>query len=127
MSDPIKQFIQATLGCTCPEAVFRRIDSRADVAVGGITLSRRIDVGHRLLVYVMECDDPDDLVTRLPTLVSHGRDARDRDGYNRLRIVVATDYRVPVTPAAQQAFERAKAGDERLHLHVVDKAALAQL
>ena len=95
--------------------------------VGSLMLSRRIDVGRRLLLYVVECDDPDDLGRGLPAVLRHGREARDTDGYNRLRIVVATDNRAPVKRAAQRVFEKACEGDDRLHLHVVDKAATDRL
>lgn len=127
MSNPVKRFIRDTLGCTCPDAVFECIESRWHVAVGEVTLSRRIDVGHRLLVYLLESDDPDFLGTRLPEVIARGREDRDREGFNRLRVVVATGNSQPVSAMARRAFDSARAGDERLHLHVVDKTAVDRL
>ncbi len=123
----VKRFIRDTLGCTCPDEVFTHIDSRRHVALGEVTLSRRIDVGHRLLVYLLESDDPDFLGTRLPEVIVHGREERDREGFNRLRIVVATGNSQPVSAAARDAFDSAGARDERLHLHLVDKTAVDRL
>lgn len=127
MSSGVKRFVRDTLGCTCPDAVFNHIDSRRKVVLGELTLSRRIDVGHRLLVYLLESDDPDFLGTRLPDVVALGQAERDREGFNRLRVVVATGNSQPVSLVAQRAFDHAAGRDERLHLHVVDKAAIARL
>ena len=107
--------------------MLEHIDSTKHVALGSVMLNRRIDVGHRLLVYLLECDDPEFLDTRLAEVVTQGRDERDRLGFNRLRVVVATGNGRPVSLAAQQAFEQAREKDERLHLHVVDKVSVGDL
>ena len=123
----VKSFIRDTLGCTCPEEVFERIDSRRQVALGGVILSRRIDVGHRLLVYLLECDDLDYLRARLSEIIGLGLAERDQGGFNRLRIVVATDNSEPMSAPARRVFESVRGRDERLHLHLVDKAAVEGL
>ncbi len=127
MRSPIEHFIRETLECTCPEAVFKHIDSRCQVPLGPVTLSRRINVGHRLLVYLLECDDPDVIGLWLPEVLSRGLEERDRESFNRLRVVVATDNSQPVSRAAQRVFDGQEGMDERLHLHVVDKRAVTRL
>ena len=124
MRSPLERFIRDTLGCTCPDDVFEHTDSRCQVTLGSVTLNRRINVGHRLLIYLMECDDPEVLRSRLPEVFSRGLEERDRKGFNRLRVVVATDNRQPVSRAAQRVFEGQGGVDKRLHLHVVDKTAV---
>ena len=123
----VKHFIRDILGCACPDEVLNRIDIRRNVALGEVTLSRRIDVGHRLLVYLLECDDVDYLGTRLPEIIAHGRAERDREGFSRLRIVVAAGNGEPMAALATRVFDSAGGRDERVHLHLVDKAAVESL
>ncbi len=127
MSSPVERFIRETLGCACPDAVFEHIDSRCQVALGPAILSRRINVGHRLLVYLLECDDPGVIGLWLPEVLSRGLEERDREGFNRLRVVVGTDNSQPVSQAAQRAFESQEGVDERVLLHVVDKRSVTRL
>lgn len=127
VSAPIRHFVRDTLGCTCPDSVFSRVDSQRNVQVGEAVLSHRIDVGRRLLVYVLPCDDPEQLRARLAGLIASGRHERDRLGFNRLRVVVATWDPDKLGPEAWRLFDGADARDERVHLHLVGRPAVSGL
>jgi hypothetical protein len=114
-----ERFVRGTLGCGCADEVFRRVTVERDLAVGHRRLAWRIDVGGRLLVYVLEPDGPADLDEGLEALVRAGRAERDAAGFNRLRVVVAADDPAPLAAPAQALFGRSGAVDERVHLHVI--------
>lgn len=124
----LERFVRETLGCTCPADVFDRVrhipvDTRIDIG-----LTRRIDVGGRLLIHVYDIARPDDAIDRMADWVAEGRAERERQGMNRLRLVIATGR---LNPAAmrdiQAAFTAAPFADERVHLHIVDRDAVAAL
>ena len=61
MSDPqIKRFVQETLGCSCPEEVFDKIECDTDASR---IWWRRINVGNRLLIYILDATDVSDLTS----------------------------------------------------------------
>ena len=49
----IKRFVQQTLGCTCPEEVFEKIDYQKE---GDGIPGRKVTVGDRLLIYIITMD-----------------------------------------------------------------------
>jgi hypothetical protein len=121
-TDPtaIEHFVRDTLGCQCPDEVFRQIEVSPLAGPDGRGAGRRIVVGGRLLIHVVEApkrlDEPD----WLERLAAAGRDERDGRGYNRFRLVVATATAAGDTSALEGRFIRALGGDERAHLHVVE-------
>ena len=116
----IQTFVTETLGCRCPESVFEQIDYDEKSTIPGLdTPLRRLLIGHRLLIYILECDDATALHTFLPRLVERGKAERDRNGYNRLRVVVATDQPQSIQHAAEMLFSRLDHVDEKVHLHVL--------
>ena len=54
--DEIKTFVQKTLGCGCPEEVFRHIDWETNAESPEAGLYSRINIGNRLLVYISAFD-----------------------------------------------------------------------
>lgn len=123
MIDPakIKTFIQDTLGCGCPEEVFRSIDSRQHVRLNErVLLSSSITIGSRLLVYVIEPKKPARIRQDLGFIVSAGKKERDSRGLNRFRLVVVTDDSSE-KQSLIRGFEELKDKDEKIHLHVITK------
>jgi len=118
------RFVRETLGCGCGEEVFRQLETSRDLRVADVPVAWRIDVGQRLLVYVLEVSDASDLEPRLGTLVRVGRAERDAGGFNRLRLVVSTEDPAGISDQAQRIVERSGAADERVHLHVLPRAAV---
>ena len=121
----IERFVRGTLGCTCAPQVFAVIeDLPPDGAVPGAP--RRISVGGRLLIHLVEdtgLPTPD----RLAGWVRAGREERDRKAMNRFRLVIATDNPAALREPLGEEFRRLPDIDERTHLHLVERSALAGL
>jgi len=119
--DNIKLFIRETLGCTCPDEVLERIDCRADVNLpGGIQLDYRINVGGRLLIFILRIERFHSIATILPQLVSAGIKDRDNAGFNRFRLVLLTDTPDRLSAKAFDIFKSLPT-DEKTHLHLIPK------
>jgi len=112
----IKRFVQATLGCSCPEEAFDKIDCATD---GSGPWSKRIDVGHRLLIYILDATDVPDLAASVASALQVGVAERNTEGFNRFRLVVASSNSAGIRATAEDAFVRSSTGDERAHLHLV--------
>ena len=119
----IKIFAQQTLGCGCPEEVFQHIDSQSNVQLNGIVLSRRIKIGNRLLIYIVETTDADSVKHNLAFLVASGRKERDSIGFNRFRLVLTSDDTGEVKKVAEEMFAVINR-DEKVHLHVIPKKSI---
>ena len=126
-SDRVKQFIRQSLGCDCDESVFEQIENDRGVKVGGARLANKINVGGRLLVYIVDAPDGIFISDHLPALLEAGRNERDRRQFNRFRIVIATDNPEGVRPVAEKIFDISPAVDEKVHLHVIDKPGVSGL
>jgi len=120
LNKKIKFFIQKTLGCNCPEEVFRHIDCQSHVPVNKIIVKNRFNIGNRLLIYVIEVSDTISLQTILPLLLHAGQKERDEAGFNRFRLVLETDRAHEVKRAAEEIF-KGISKDEKIHLHVIHK------
>ena len=125
MNEPVKHFVQKVLGCGCPEKVFEYIDCKNDVNINGITLKRKINIGNRLLVYVIAIDKTEFIDTVLPGLISKGKQERDDKGFNRLRIVLAHEKPAEIKEKSNDFFRKLNA-DEKIHLHIVSLAELSE-
>lgn len=117
--EKIKRFVQETLGCGCPEEVFRSIDCKRDVELGGgMILHSIITIGNRLLVYVVH-DNQDFVEKHLAFLVSVGKKERDSRGLNRFRLVIVMDGFSGNGDAIRRTFGELREKDENIHLHVI--------
>jgi len=114
-------FVRGTLGCACPDDVFEQIETSCSPG------RLRLDVGGRLLVYVIAGTDAGDVRERLPAWVQDGVAERDRYGMNRFRLVLGSADPGAVRAVAEPAFAALAAGDDHVHLHCLHNAALAPL
>jgi hypothetical protein len=117
----IKSFIQNTLGCECPEEVFRSVDCRSGVRLkGDAVVSNALIVGDRLLIYVV--DSADDALDgeRLALYVAEGGKKRDGRGLNRFRLVIVANTEA-ARQRLQKAFESLKNRDDKVHMHVISR------
>jgi len=90
--EKLKTFVKETLGCACPEEVFSYLKCKNNVPLHyGTELLRKINIGNRLLIYVVEVNDQDSVSLLLPFLFNTGKKERDDAGFNRFRLVIATD------------------------------------
>lgn len=124
-NERIKTFVIDVLGCACPDDVFKYVHCElvAD-ATEAATLQYKIDIGNRLLIHVIETDDRGFVAAQLAALFDAGRAEREARAFHRFRLVIATN-----DPPAMEATVRvaAVASDDRAHLHVVTKDAVADL
>jgi hypothetical protein len=122
-SADVEQFVRGTLGCSCPDEVFRSMSMRRVPSVADRPAHTELLVGSRLLIRVVEAPADPAVSGWLERLVADGQAARDRHGYNRFRLVVVV--RAPGGPNGLEArFARAATGDERAHLHLLAEAQL---
>ena len=117
----MQHFIRSTLGCGCPEEILQWIEcSRSLPVPEHDLLLTRIDVGGRLLVYVVEGEEaPEMAANALPALMAAGIAERERSGFNRLRLVVASEDPDAIRPVAERVFAESAPRDGNIHLHVV--------
>ncbi len=118
----IKRFVQETLGCSCPEDVFDRIEYTAEPTG---SWQHRIRVGGRLLIYVLEDTGAADLPGRVAEVLAQGVAERDSAGFNRFRLVLVSAHPEARSAAMEQVFASSACRDERTHLHVLAKHAIA--
>ncbi len=120
-NEDIKAFTRDVLGCDCPEQVFSRIVCEDDVKVeSGLTISHRINIGGRLLIYVSMLDQTGELGAKLPKLINSGEKERNDKGFNRFRLVLVSENPDLIKDDAQKLFEQL-GKDEKIHLHIVSK------
>jgi hypothetical protein len=120
-TEDIKSFARQTLGCACPEEVFKRIDCQSNIKLNdNILLSSKINVGNKLLIYVVEINDQDSMKHTLSFLLNIGKKERDSSGFNRFRLVLATDKLDEIKEVADVTFKTIDK-DDRIHLHVISK------
>jgi hypothetical protein len=125
--DNVKTFIRQTLGCDCDESVFEHIENDHNVEAGGVRLRNRINVGGRLLVYIIDAESPGFVKSHMPGLLDAGRKDSDDHHFNRFRLVLVASGDSGLKAAAEHEFRRSKAVDEKVHMHILDKAVVASL
>ncbi len=119
----IKSFVQGTLGCGCPEEVFRHIECEAQTHAQGIPLRYRVTIGRRLLIYIVQPDDMESLERTITGSIAAGRKERDSAGLNRFRLVLVATDSAEWRDLAERIFNAAKP-DEKVHLHVLSAGAI---
>lgn len=122
--DGVKRFVQDTLGCRCPDAVFADIARRSLDQPPG---AREILVGGRLLIHALCVDDTTDPATATAMAVARGIAQRDREGLNRFRLVLVADRPEVIRSDVEAAFREAAGDDPKAHLHLVTDTAAAAL
>lgn len=118
----IKSFVKQTLGCGCDDEVFDLIESQEDVKVDNhYLLADKINIGNRLLIYVIALNDSNLLKNCLSTLFSIGKRERDVRGFNRFRLVIVTEEKNLIIRSAEPFFNDLVDKDDKMHLHVIAK------
>ena len=123
--EEIKAFAQQTLGCGCPEEVFKYIDCQSNIRVDDILLSGKINIGNRLLIYIVEINDINSVKHVLTFLIDRGIKERDSSNFNRLRLVLASDNADGIRQVAEDVFRNIDR-DEKVHLHIIFKRDIPQ-
>ena len=121
MEEKIKSFVKDTLGCGCPEEVFRHIEHAENNPIQeNLRVAHRIDVCGRLLIYVYNVERSTDILEDMTKLIRHGQRAKKTDGYNRFRLVLVSDDKEGVAGIATKVFDKLEK-EENIHLHVIDE------
>ena len=119
----IKVFVRETLGCGCPEEVFQYMDYQSNIMSGDVLLRARLNVGNRLLIYVVDVEKRESIRNILSRLIDIGKKERDDLGFNRFRLVLASDNVSEIRRTSEELF-RDSVKDEKVHLHIVQKAVI---
>ena len=120
--DSVKRFVRTHLGCSCPEAVFEHI-SQLDNSEIFPSADVVYAIGGRLLVAVFVPQQWRQIRNELEQLVNAGKKYRDQHGYNRLRLVIATNDS-NAEAVLDSAFQALSNIDVKIHLHVTELQAL---
>lgn len=115
--EPIRRFVRESLGCGCPDEVFEdiRIREQSDL----FSLHNTVfEIGGRLFVVVIDAVDWRALGPMLRGIVQAGRIYRDRHGYNRFRLVIATEDE-RAHGELGRLFDALPDIDNKTHLHVI--------
>ncbi|MFZ3136679.1 MAG: hypothetical protein WA126_04705 [Thermodesulfovibrionales bacterium] len=122
-NENITTFVQRILGCGCPEEVFRYIECQSDIKINDLEVKNRVNIGNRLLIYVAEVNESDPVNHILTLLYNAGKKDRDSSGFNRFRLVLATDILDDIKQSAEDTFNAINK-DEKMHLHVILKNSI---
>jgi hypothetical protein len=116
----LARFVRDVLGCGCPEEILRLITVDRGHLVPGLDVEvTRLDVGGRLLVYVVPAAAAQPLPALVAAAVEAGVSERDRRAFNRFRLVLAAGSPAALEQPARDALAACGRRDERVHLHVV--------
>ena len=115
----IKGFTREILGCDCPEDVFDKIVCEDDVQIESeLTVSYRINIGDKLIIYILISEQRSELGSELPKLIEAGEKERNDRGLNRFRLVLVSKNPDVIKDDAHKLFEKLEK-DEKIHLHIV--------
>jgi hypothetical protein len=118
----IKKFVINELGCNCPSEVFNIIERQKDIQLDqNINLNYRINIGNRLLIYIMEINDKEFLRQNLLKIVAHGIDERNKNNFNRFRLVIISNDIDEMNKSGQRLLNTILKRDQKVHLHIVRK------
>jgi len=115
----IKRFVQEILGCSCPEEVFNQIDYQEE---GDGISGRKINVGGRLLIYIITMDGKSNIQEVINPALKQGVEERDKKGLNRFRLVLVASRPDELRSLAEHAFDSSEYTDEKTHLHIVNRS-----
>jgi hypothetical protein len=115
----IERFVRVTLGCQCPDHVFRSVVLEHSGKEADDTAHLRLTIGDRLLIYVLDPGDAGVAAGVVARLARAGLTERDARGLNRFRLVIAAPRPGHATGEARQEFAGVVGQDARAHLHVI--------
>jgi hypothetical protein len=124
----LKSFVQKELGCGCPDEVFNQIQIEENPhGFHGLPVDYLVTIGDRLLIGVCLSErlhngmGPD-----IENSLATGKQLRDNAGFNRFRLVVASEEPERIVDTVREQFSGLKSLDDRVHLHVVRPSSIPQ-
>lgn len=106
------RLIQGTLGCGCPKEVFEHYLVQL-ISLDQIPVVQLI-LGNRLLVWVVDGMNMEDVEKQVPLLLKKGCFERDRQKLNRFRLVLVG--RISQSRCSN-LLQRTESLDTKVHLH----------
>ena len=123
----LKIFIRETLGCRCPEKVFEKIEVEHFHPFEGVSEITRIVVGDTLLIYVAKPNVVKNVVEKLELIGEAGKADRDKNKYNRFRLVLPIAQDDPIANKITSRFLNEFQSDVKMHLHFVSGELIGDL
>ena len=124
--EKIKEFVRDTLGCSCPDQVFEKIDISKQSTESYAKEVTRIVIGDTLLIYLVCSEPAENLITKVEVIGSAGKADRDTNNYNRFRLVISNfdcvDQKEEISKRFLKVFD-----DEKMHIHFVSEGLLEGL
>jgi hypothetical protein len=118
----IKTFARDILSCGCDDEVFNHIGHQSRIPVTpDIEAYKRINIGNRLLVYIIKVEDPESIKGNLVKILSAGKKDRDTTGFNRFRLALIAPEGAINKKILSEIFDEFRNGDEKIHLHILDQ------
>ena len=98
--------------------MFKKIDCQEEDGISG----RKINVGDRLLIYIITMDRESNIQGVINSALERGVVERDKKGFNRFQLVLVDARPDELRSTAELAFESSGYTDEKTHLHVVNES-----
>ncbi len=117
----ITHFLRDILGCTCPEALFRKIEFQKEAGKLG---KRKINVGGRLLIHIVNWHGDMGVVK---SAIKSGVEERNAGGFNRFRLVLVSSDPEKLRTSVEQVFLASAYRDEKTHLHFLNETDVMDL
>ncbi len=120
----VTRFVREVIGCNCPDEIFRHMElQRGSVAVKACSADCELRIGGRLLL-VVTSEPTANLSARLAQVITEGKRARDKEKFNRFRLVVQTENAAKERQEVMRAFAAVSDKDDRTHVHVLPKGVV---
>lgn len=120
----LKHFIRKTLGCDCPDEVFKSITVQRLPAQANLAADYSIDVGSRLLIFLTWASQHKLTADAMQQTCVTGRNVRDHQSFNRFRFVLITADQNPLASDALASIDTLLSSDDKLHFHLVQVSDL---
>lgn len=120
----IKNFVQSTLGCACPEEVFKKIEYQDD---SNEIWQKKICIGDRLLIYIIAPEKPSRVRDIINAGLKQGVAERNQKGLNRFRLVLVVFNPEEVRAMVERAFANCIHADEKTHIHLMTPGDIENL
>ena len=114
----IKMFTRNILRCTCPDDVFDKIQCQWRSICSIDVKVFEIRIGGRLLIFLWNTESTS-AQKYLESVIQLGRNTRDKDGFNRFRLVITFDFKTDWNKDIDTQFQKLSQNDEKMHLHLI--------
>jgi hypothetical protein len=126
----VKEFVKGSLGCQCPDEVFKDIEMQMEdeglrILIGKKLIVRLFPLGKRSASISVE---------KLLQIFGAGQRERDLKDFNRFRLVLVVNDGDEAKPRIEglsqkvtDLFRKSKTSDDRMHIHVIDEKSVPEV